>query len=299
MDDSINPHTSRMFLTQALGFASIAALAVQAWEFFVYFTDEVEYLWKGRFNAIKGLYFCSRYGMLLAQIVNQALSYGLGEGVPQLHHNMCSGMFVYKTVVGQLGLNLVEIILLLRVYALYNRSYRMKFLLGGSFITASLLETTGTVIVIQSLAPAVDCQLPEASSKGLLIFGIGAAFCQCVIFVTTLNKFVTGRSYGWARTPLTSLMLREGVVVFFLILALLIVMSAYELIRNLTPGVGQAAFSWYITFISIGASRLILSMRKVAVDQFRNMRHHETEAGNLYLTTHELDDSICLDSFHG
>jgi len=289
MDDSINPHTSRMFLTQPLGFASVAALAVQAWEFFVYFTDEVEYLWKGQFNAIKGLYFGSRYGMLLAQVVNQALSYGLGEGIS---NHMCAGTFVYKTVVGQLGLNLVEIILLVRVYALYNRSYRMRFLLVGSFIVASLLETTGTVIVIQSLAPTVDCQLPEASTKGLMIFGIGAAFCQCVVFVTTLNKFVTGRSSGWARTPLTSLMLREGVVVFLLILALLMVMSAYEFIRNLTPGVGQAAFSWYIAFISIGASRLILNMRKVALDQchLRTMRHHEAETGDLYLTSYEPDD---------
>ncbi|KIM38835.1 hypothetical protein M413DRAFT_29780 [Hebeloma cylindrosporum] len=209
--------------------------------------------------------------------------------------NMCVAISVCKAVVGQFGMILVELILLIRVYALYNQSYQMKYILVGSFTIATLLETTGTVILVRSLFPLVAaCQPPKASRKGLLVFGTGAGFCQCIIFIMTSYKFVTRRSSGWARTPLTSLILKEGVITFILVLGMIV----HEVVRNLNPDGEIAAFSWYISFISIGASRLILSIRKVAVERRQLQSMRQQESGDSSSALYELDDLAFLDSFH-
>jgi len=275
---------------------SFAALAAQAWELLVYFTDEVEYLWRGRFNFIKGLYFCSRYAMLVAQIINLLLSFRFEERTSH-PSRICPGIFVYKTIISQMSLSLVEIILLIRVYALCNQSYKAKWLLLVVFCLTTALETTGTVIVCYSLAQVSGCTPPGANKKGILIFGIGAGFCQSVIFGTTTIKFITRGRTGWTRTPLVSLMLRDGFVTFFLIMALLGVMIAYEIIRNIDMEMGNAVFAWFIALMSISASRLILSLRKIAVTR-RASRSSEDEGLSNNLQDDTGTESICLTTIY-
>jgi len=201
-------------LEQTVSMISFAALAAQTWELLVSFTDEVEYLWGGKFNFVKGLYFCSRYAMLVAQIVNQLLSFRFQERASHPSH-ICPGIFVYKTIISQMSLSLVEMILLIRVYVLCNQSYKAKRLLLLVFSLTTVLETTGTAIVCHSLAQESGCMPPEPNKKGMTIFGIGAGFCQAVIFATTVTKFLARGRAGWTRTPLVSLMLRDGLVTFF------------------------------------------------------------------------------------
>lgn len=46
----------------------------------------------------------------------------------------------------------------------------------------------------------------------------GAGLSQVVVVAMTLFKLVVGRRGGWGRTPLTSLMLKQGLVTFFIVL---------------------------------------------------------------------------------
>jgi len=274
-------------LEQTVSMISFAALAAQTWELLVSFTDEVEYLWGGKFNFVKGLYFCSRYAMLVAQIVNQLLSFRFQERASHPSH-ICPGIFVYKTIISQMSLSLVEMILLIRVYVLCNQSYKAKRLLLLVFSLTTVLETTGTAIVCHSLAQESGCMPPEPNKKGMTIFGIGAGFCQAVIFATTVTKFLARGRAGWTRTPLVSLMLRDGLVTFFLIMALLSVMIVYAItIHNIDIEVGNAGFAWFIALLSIAASRLILNTRKIAVT--RRGSHSSEDEG----VTNSLHDNTC------
>ncbi|KAF8878793.1 hypothetical protein CPB84DRAFT_1852274 [Gymnopilus junonius] len=90
--------------------------------------------------------------------------------------------------------------------------------------------------------------------------------------------------------PLTSLMLKEGLICLLVVFALLAIMFVSDIIHTLdTTGnsvnVGKAAFSWYMALLSVAGSRLILSMRKVAVKHCRAHINDEDDACNIEEST--------------
>ncbi|KAF8955522.1 hypothetical protein BDZ97DRAFT_284462 [Flammula alnicola] len=134
----------------------------------------------------------------------------------------------------------------------------------------------GTGIIIRNLSQSKSCIPPKGEKKGLVLFMTGAGLCQLLVFVMSLNKLVArGR---WSRTPLTSLMLREGIFAFLLVLGLLMTMVVYEILRNLDIDVGNAVFSWYLTLMSMGTSRLILNIRKIVATHRRRRRQSFSES---------------------
>ncbi|KAF8169224.1 hypothetical protein BJ912DRAFT_933922 [Pholiota molesta] len=197
-------------ITLIANLISIGALSIQVWEFVAHLTDEVEYLWRGRFKSVKALYFCSRYVMLAFQIANQIFSYGIGSRIEKTGN--CSKLFIFKCLMGHLCLNVLEMILLIRVYALYNKDPRVKYFLAVVFVSSSVLEITGTTLVIRSLLRMDGCQPPKTGKITVATYGSGAGLFQFVIFTMSLYKLVCdGRL---SKTPLTSLMLREGIIVY-------------------------------------------------------------------------------------
>ncbi|KAF8892827.1 hypothetical protein CPB84DRAFT_1748719 [Gymnopilus junonius] len=227
----------------AVGFMSFAAVAAQSWDLMVSFSDEVEYLWRGRFRFTKALYFSSRYGLLVMQTI-----------------------YVYKAIAAQVALKVIEMILLIRVYALYNQSFKAKRLLLAVFIITTTLELIG------------------GSMADLEVFvnSIGAGICQFL-----QNSCLAGQEDSADVVDV------EGGCV------LLGVMITYEIIRNIyfkngnARGIGNAAFAWYLALFSIAGSRLILNMRKLAF-KHRSMlrRGYGSESGA------SDDESVCLTSLH-
>ncbi|KAF8148464.1 hypothetical protein B0H34DRAFT_265077 [Crassisporium funariophilum] len=289
--ESLDPRT-----VQLITFVTLGAFAVQIWELLTSFFDEVEYLWRSRLTFVKSLYFWSRYFALAVQIVNLALTHALGD------HNrwnrLCVGSSVFKAIVAQQALTCVEIILVVRVYALYNQSRRVKYLLCTVFLTAFTLEMTANVLVVRSLAAGKSCKPKASPMAAVTFFGVGAGLMQSMTLAMTLFKYVAGRRYGWTRTPLSSLMLRDGLAAGFLVFALLAVIFAYEGFQRLEMVIGNAAFSWYITLVSATGCRLILNMRKLADSHPSRRTQHEQQdyAGEL-TTDIDLDDSMSLASF--
>ncbi|KAF8169225.1 hypothetical protein BJ912DRAFT_1048451 [Pholiota molesta] len=310
-------------LPLAANLISVGALTIQAWELVIHLNDEVQYLWRGRFNCVKALYFCSRYVMLAAQMcvvpffplcmahqcygyppsletiprVNQLLSYGVAVRIANMGN--CSGIFVFKAVIAHASLVMLEVILLIRVYALYNRSHKIKCFLTIVYVLALLLELVGITFVIRRLLQHQGCSPPKLEKISLLIFGLGAGHIQFILFALSLYKLIwDGRL---SKTPLTSLLLREGVVVFLVVTAITAILITHELAHNLKLDFARATFSWYLSVISMAASNLILNMRKLAVkDTLRLQRPIESQnrAEEATTRTYDIDQSICLTSFY-
>lgn len=97
-----------------------------------------------------------------------------------------------------------------------------------------MLEITGSGFVITSFINVPGCVARKADSKGVVFFryvilfswfnsninclSVGAVLSQVIIVSMTLFKLIMGRRVGWTRTPLTSLMLRQGLATFFIVL---------------------------------------------------------------------------------
>ncbi|KJA18705.1 hypothetical protein HYPSUDRAFT_45042 [Hypholoma sublateritium FD-334 SS-4] len=280
------------------GPVSLSAFAVQIWELAIHWSDEVEYLWKGRINSVKSLYFASRYGLLIAQITSEVMSYQVGHAT----HADCTSVFMLRILLAQITLTMVEIILLIRVYALYSQGRHAKLVFGAVFAVSFALESTATARMLVRLVNGVDCKPPVVEKSIFIQFGLGAGSFQFIIFILSMNGLLLRRG---SRTPLTALMLKEGVVAFLLIVALLVVMMVhYELFRTFDRGIGQAAFAWYITLISAGASRLILNMRRLTVKSMRRRQMRQQSACRTIgseepgYMLYDSDDEVYLTSFY-
>ncbi|KAF9480744.1 hypothetical protein BDN70DRAFT_992452 [Pholiota conissans] len=283
-------------LIQLGNFISIGSVAIQAWELVAHLTDEVEYLWGGKLNFVKVLYFFSRYVFLAAQIVNHVLSFGLETKLRNAGAN-CGIIFAYKTTVAHASLAMLEIVLYIRVYALYRHNRRVKYFLAIVYMFTASLKIAANVLLIQVQMQMNGCDHQRTSTGLIITFWSGVIIYQFVILALSLYKLVyDGRL---SRTPLTALMLREGVVVFILLMAtkaLFAVLLIFELQSSFI--IGRAIFSYYFAAISVAASSLILNMRKLTVKAAlyppRSQNISAEEVGRLYNT----DQSICLTSFY-
>ncbi|KAF4612699.1 hypothetical protein D9613_011757 [Agrocybe pediades] len=263
----------------AAQFVCLSALVVQSWDFITHVADEVEYLWRGRFTFVKALYFSARYIMLGVQIADQSLAFTF-DLLPHRRPQFCPRIFALKSVLCQAVLTIVEIILLLRVTASH---YRIKW--NG--------------LVVRSLLGGVGCIPPKLSKTGIGLFIVGAAITQAVIISSTVINFRARGREGWSRSPLGSLVLREGVTIFFLVIVLILTSTAFEVAQDhVSTVVRDAGFSWYLALFSVAGSRLILNMRKLPTGTQGAQR--DPRMGGMSSDNGEqsnLEDSIYLTTF--
>ncbi|KAF8878794.1 hypothetical protein CPB84DRAFT_324635 [Gymnopilus junonius] len=239
-----------------------------------------------KFTFVKSLYFCSRYGMLTLQIADQYMYFGFLSKA--LDPWACTRIFIYKTIIAQVAMTLIEMVLLVRVYALYNQNFRARNFLAAVFFISTSLELSAIGIVVHRLLAAPACVPPEGNGIPERLYGVGAGVCQSVVFIATVYKLLPVRQ---RRTPLTSLLFKESVFSIILVFILVAIIVIYEITRNIYTRagtgnkaiiVGSVIYSWYLALLSIIGSRLILNMRSVYV--MHRLRRPSLPGNNAYAT---------------
>ncbi|KAH9474870.1 hypothetical protein JR316_0013338 [Psilocybe cubensis] len=187
---------------------AVAALSAQIWEAIICFGDEVEYLWRGKIRAVKLLYACSRYLMLLGQVASD--------------NN--------KSVIRDVW-----------HYHLY--SFNMDF------------ERMQVMPFFKSVYNKAD-DINGTSA------GVGTA--QIVLVLATIVRLTRRYRSGQSPTPLSTMVMNQGLAIFVLVFASVAHMMVNNFFREVNMGNGNSTASWYNSITSIGASRLILEIRKLA-----------------------------------
>ncbi|PPQ93957.1 hypothetical protein CVT25_014868, partial [Psilocybe cyanescens] len=230
-------------------FLEVGAAVFQVLEFFHDFIDEVEYIWRGRIRLISYLYAWSRYLPLILQIVNLVFS-EMVYATPS--YRMCMASNILKGASAQLTGTCVEAIQMIRVHALYNCSYRSGKVLLWVFVVGTTLEVLGTVAVIGHVKPGVSgslCVPAHCSMWSLSLFlaiynSVGWGLIQGVLLFMTVSKIVLFRSTNCIRTPIISLMLRDGISFFVIITVVITSIVGFEVVR----GLNETVFVWNVAF---------------------------------------------------
>ncbi|KAF8556762.1 hypothetical protein OG21DRAFT_553100 [Imleria badia] len=208
-------------------------------------------------NPFKWVYFFLRYVVILAHVTHNFLIEALANGSNP--PTLCNMWPVYVFAFSQTLATLLELTLASRVFALYNRSRRIAFLL----LMLILAETAGTVRILslrQTNQFHGTCLLIQSSkqSKYQTILGFTV---HCMLITLTLVKYFIAVRAGWGRTPLVSLVVRDGSTVYGTIVFLVITVVIGCGLQNER---GVAAFFWCTAFMSISGCRMILSMERFA-----------------------------------
>jgi len=113
-------------------YAGVAATAWILHDIVITFADEVEYVWSTPWSVPKVCFLLSRYGAALAI---PSISFGATKWTAlrddtAFDRNLCISVAFYKAIAGMLLEMSVEIVMLLRVNALYGNNRRIFIFFG-------------------------------------------------------------------------------------------------------------------------------------------------------------------------
>ncbi|KAH7923689.1 hypothetical protein BV22DRAFT_566366 [Leucogyrophana mollusca] len=234
------------WVSRVTGFNTCASLAVLIWDWLVNIDEEVVLVWSVPNTApIKWVYFFLRYGGIVLQIANIRFVARMETYVP-IPSKYCRLWIAYQAITAQVMMMLVEGLFMLRAYAMWKRSRKVAVML---FLLAVLED------IFNDLCLFIKPPL------GAVIFSIAALLAQIVTMLLTLIRYNTARLSGWARSPLVTLVVREGGISFLTISALLMVGVIYTFIDS---KYGDIMFYWVLSLLSASGCRSIVNMRRLS-----------------------------------
>ncbi|KAJ6505792.1 hypothetical protein C8R47DRAFT_1315968 [Mycena vitilis] len=277
-------------MSQEVGLDEIFTALSQTYHICITLDQEVKYIWKERWSLPKVLYlFCRYYGLLdLMFVALVATHEGPSvEVLPLIYSLKTPSCHVYYGIydIGPvLLITALNVLFILRIHALYNRSLKMLACLAVlfllEFVTGLVLTVVVTADTIRNASEAPrgvywpGC-VTTVSSFSELVAWIPAIFVSSMFFVLTMIKFVvvfrTGHS-EWSLkklrecksySPILAAFVRDGTVFFFLIFSAVLVNTIATLLFK-GPFMGLV-LPWLTATYSFSASRLVLNIRSAAV----------------------------------
>ncbi|KAI0032022.1 hypothetical protein K488DRAFT_19590, partial [Vararia minispora EC-137] len=234
-----------------------AATAFLVWDVLITLDDEVELIWS-RPNAFrtKWLFLFVRWFAVFLQL---SLIFVGTDVAASLHYpaRACTIWYVYQEAATQALIAAVEIVLMIRVQALYLRSRCVTYTLYALFAA----ENVGMIVALVRVVPGVEFDsacVVTRSPFGLVYFAAAFGAFETILFGLTLAKFVSALYHGWGDTPVLALLVRDGTWAFFLVFAALVINAAFYL--GASNALSATAYQWLLTAESLAGARLILNM---------------------------------------
>ncbi|KAJ7642576.1 hypothetical protein DFH06DRAFT_1477352 [Mycena polygramma] len=233
--------------------------------------DEIRYIWPQRLNFSKFMFFWIRYysiALLLFDVVQ--IHVFARPGITS--NNLCVAMDTIIRVVGAVSLWSVEIIMQLRVYALYGCSKRIAalnlVLFAGSivgFIWILVYNHSRRASVIASVihlglpgCPSVHSGIEWAQWVPATIYeGILFGFALYKTFERTISSLRKD-----AKLSLYTLLLRDNILYFFGIAALLVFNNLMVVSVTHIPWFSYGPFH---AAVGIMTTRMLINLRKATM----------------------------------
>lgn len=260
-----------LFVTNAIGVVSFTVLL---WDHIITFDDEVAVVWsranRRRNGPLIYLFILLRYFAPLGYTV-QLASYFISRKIWTT--DLCARYVVFEGCMTVSALGIVALMMMIRVYALYGRSWKILAFLGALFILQFVVQGWLLSKAVPVQHPA-NWSLPGCSM--LFSDSVGAwapasawlpVVYDAVVFALTAFKtahVVYARARAHAQPAhgdwIMKTLLRDGSLYFFVILIsnvpLMIMISVAE------PGIKNVMAQWEFLITVTMMSRITLSLRR-------------------------------------
>lgn len=248
--------------------ANTAAVFYLIWELAITFDNEVEYIWSKPNSAwIKWVFLFARYFALAIQICTRIIESFIVNGTIT-DTSRVKIWHICRVLTALVVMLCGEVVLMARVYAMYNRA-RWAFL----FFVFIIVAETAVVVVGIFVSLPHDFQLRDALTSiplSFSYFGIAILFSQFSIVALSAYKYF---SEPWSgEEPLVKVLVRDGSLAFVVASLLSIQLVVYSVLR---AEWSVAMYTWFISFTSALACRLILNLQ--ALPPARSIRSDSVE----------------------
>jgi len=256
-------------------YSYVAALTFYSYDIILSSGQEIKYIWGSKWSPVKALYFIIRYYCIVNLIAIVAV-----YSSTSLSLEDCQRFFLWSIPGGAPVFTLaLNVILLLRIFALYNRNKQIFTILLVLVLAESAVALWATVILTKRLAtnairvppPWRGCASELPMLKFLLItyilnFALSLLFLAMTLWKLVENHRRLGHKLIWKTlyntdniSPLLLAFVRDGSIFFALgsIGTLLGLIALFVL-----HGPVQAMFHpWILALYSYSGAHLILDLR--------------------------------------
>jgi len=258
-------------------YLTLSIFSFLVFEYFLTFDNEVKYIWQSKptFAWTKVLFIIVRYLPLVTSFVRLYIVLN-----PITEPWVCFGGITFTGITGVLSSAAIEVVLMLRVWALYNRSRTV----GIFFAVVTVLGTAGGILVLQLkpspedlpafIAPIAFYIAPQSlttCSHGNpihhpLLFTLLASI-ELVIFLMLVKKaaFAVIGSGPRRAAPIVASLIKDGAVYFVFVFMCLILAAVAPFIPYLAQPVMDSEFT--VNVSAAACVRLIFSLRGTHLDQ--------------------------------
>ncbi|PFH49949.1 hypothetical protein AMATHDRAFT_48288 [Amanita thiersii Skay4041] len=240
--------------------------------------DEVRYIWSMPFSMIKWIYLFSRYYGLIFQAL---VFFVIFTSKIPINPRLCHAWAYSRILTFLLFLHILDIVLILRVYALYKKSFKIAVLLSSTF-----LVQLGAAIGCTIHAPSTDAlKLDEGCLTAVLPPFVAGFSCTIVLQQCLIWGLIYAKQWstsGWLRSGnrILHVVVRDNAWVFLGLSFAHIALVPYAI---LVKQIAHIFTPPLMSFFSIAICRLILNMQRlkweISVD--------EVELTTIYATSSE------------
>jgi len=237
-------------------------------DYFLTIEDEVKYVWPHRMGFGKFLFLWIRYYGILLPLFDVVQIHAFA--IPGItNDNLCVAMDSIIRVVGALSLWAIEIVMQMRIYALYRCSRRVALINFGLF----LISIAGFLWVLAHnaerrravIAEAIHLPLPGCPSihSGIeWAQWIPATAYEGILFFWVVYKTLESAMQRWNNVTyesLYSIIVRDNILYFFGITCLLVFNNLMVVGVTKIPWFGYSPFH---AAMEIMTSRMLLNLYK-------------------------------------
>jgi len=241
----------------ALKYSTLSAFTCLLYDHVLKSGSEVELIWSHRWSFGKALFIFTRYFALFAILFGVSVMFN-----DSLTDKFCQEYLFWEIASTFIASLSADIILLLRIYAVYERNSKILAVVVTLCAAESLcilligflrVPVEGTLRSIGS----TDCFATDIPHIYFLLW-VPALLFQTVL--CTLMLYKAWRTYkdDW-KSPLLSLIIRDSILYFLTIFTVYLLNC---LLYALTPAIAGVARMWVLAIPCVLGAQLLLNMRE-------------------------------------
>lgn len=249
-------------------YSELASSVIIIYDHLVTLDQEVELIWKSGWSFGKLLFLLNRYYTLFAVVFNNYVLFS-----NELTRELCVSWFRWQGVSGIIAFTLSELILQLRLYALYGLNKKVMALMGTVFAAAFVSSATIMGLALSRIEVTVltlfdysfCAPLNLAQITYFYAFWIPIIICESLLCALVLARALN----GWKRKStllaagreLVAVLVRDSVVYFLVLFAVYltntVIFVGGDVIKT------EAAVNYAVSMSCVMGSRLCLNVRGV------------------------------------
>ncbi|KAF8888042.1 hypothetical protein BD779DRAFT_1672454 [Infundibulicybe gibba] len=237
----------------------VASLTFLVYDMILTLDNEIGFIWKKPNSSwIKWQFLFTRYFTLASQICNCSINFTIVSS--SLDLRLLRGWYMSQAVVSDIIVTTVEVLLMLQLYVLYNKSTKLV----AAFCIIIFAETAALVIGIVFNLPGEEFNLVsilDATHDAFTYLGFSSMVSQTVIVILTWVKYREAVHGGWSASPIISLIIRDVTAIFCMIFVTCLGIAVLTMLDSQYAPMG---YFWFLSIVSSSGCRLIINLQTLA-----------------------------------